>query len=420
MSDRAFPQINYLSLSGLAATLVGNGIGRFAYIALIPVIIQQAWFNRADAIWLGAATLLGYLLGAPLVPVLSRRVPIKTLLRVGMLICSLSYLVCAWQGGGFYWFAWWRTLAGVCGAILMVLAPYLVLSSNATKFRGRIGGIVFSGVGFGIVISGTVIPVIVSWGLPTIWLVLGSICFALTVLTWNSWVLTLGTQERNETQRDEPVTTSVRWPMVLLLAAYALNAIGYLPHTLFWVDFVVIELHYSFAVGGIFWAVFGMGAALGPFLTGPIADRFGFPKTLFFAFLLKGIGVALPLFDTSAFALALSSFLVGLFTPSIAGAVSSYAMKVVGLVQHRKYWARLTFSFASTQALVGFLMVFGIGSHESYRWLFIISATALLISAICITGICVCQAGMKMMLVAEKEEVLNREYRAPSLSKQEI
>jgi hypothetical protein len=45
--------LNRLSLSGLAATLVGNGIGRFAYIALMPVLIGQQWFTPNEAAVLG-------------------------------------------------------------------------------------------------------------------------------------------------------------------------------------------------------------------------------------------------------------------------------------------------------------------------------------------------------------------------------
>lgn len=401
MSERQFPQLDSLSLSGLAATFVGNGIGRFAYIALIPVLSQQAWFSRGEAMYLGAATLFGYLLGAPLVDELGRRIAVKTLLRLSFLVCSLSYFVCGWRNGGFLWFVCWRILAGFCGAILMVTAPHFVLRSK-TQLTGQTGGVVFSGIGFGIVVSGTLIPILLNWGLTTVWLSLGIICFALTALTWNSW------EPRSvvESQVSKKQAQGLRAPghlTTLLLVAYALNAIGYLPHTLFWVDFTVTELHYSFATAGIFWAVFGVGAVLGPFLTGALADRYDFPKTLFAAFLLKAIGAALPLVDTSPVTLSISSFLVGLFTPGIAGAVSSFAMKMVGETQHKQYWGRLTFSFAATQAAIGFLMAFAWTAHGSYYLLFVISTTALFVSAICIASMASYRPGVRLALAGQKD-----------------
>ena len=135
--------------------------------------------------------------------------------------------------------------------------------------------------------------------------------------------------------------------MSLLLAAYALNAVGYLPHTLFWVDYIVRELHWSIAAGGFFWAVFGIAAAAGPFVTGALADRFGFSRTLSVGFLLKALGVALPLVDNSGVSLVFSSVLAGMFTPGIAALVSGYTMTIVGVGHHKRTWGWITSSFAA-------------------------------------------------------------------------
>src|SRR3546814_14051351 len=46
-----------VALAGLAATLVGNGIARFAYTPLIPALIAAGWFAPAEAVYLAAANL---------------------------------------------------------------------------------------------------------------------------------------------------------------------------------------------------------------------------------------------------------------------------------------------------------------------------------------------------------------------------
>ncbi len=73
--------LNRSTFAGLAATLVGNGIGRFAYIALMPVLIQSGWFSSEDASILGAATLIGYIFGAPASSFLQRYYSTGTLIR---------------------------------------------------------------------------------------------------------------------------------------------------------------------------------------------------------------------------------------------------------------------------------------------------------------------------------------------------
>ena len=104
MLDRVF---NRLSLAGLCATLIGNGIGRFAFIALMPALVEAGWFSKSEASYLGVATLVGYVLGAPLTDWLGRRLSSAVLLRGAMLVCSASFFACAVQGAAMPWYYFW-------------------------------------------------------------------------------------------------------------------------------------------------------------------------------------------------------------------------------------------------------------------------------------------------------------------------
>ena len=150
-----------LSIAGLCATFVGNGIGRFAFIALMPALIQAGWFSKADASYLGVATLVGYVAGAALSNSLASRFSSAWLLRASMLVCSLSFIACAIEGAGLPWYYLWRTAAGVCGAILMVLPAPVVLPRHAASIRARTSGVVFSGIGLGAAASGFLVPFLI-------------------------------------------------------------------------------------------------------------------------------------------------------------------------------------------------------------------------------------------------------------------
>ncbi len=373
-------------LCGMAATLTGVGIGRFAYVAILPLLVQQAWCSRTAAGYLGAANLAGYFLGIGIAAWLSRRCSAGRMVQASMLLCALSFFSCAWQGGGLAWFLCWRTVAGACGAILMVQAPVLILPRTETARRGRVGGVIFSGVGLGIVAAATVVPSLVQHGLAATWLTLGGICLLLTVLTWRYW------QQAPAPQAAARGPWRLAWPrfpapVALLLAAYALNAIGYLPHTLFWADYITGELQRPLAEAGFFWACFGAGAACGPYLTGAIADRIGLTATLFIAFSLKAAGVALPLVADGAAALLVSSVVVGFFSPGIVGAASGYALEIGGAEHHRRYWTAMNFGFSLAQAGAASAMVWLMGARQSYALLFVISSSALAVSALCIGAI---------------------------------
>ena len=373
-------------LCGLAATLTGVGIGRFAYVAILPLLVVQHWFSRQQAQWLGAANLTGYFVGIGVAALLLRRMAPASIVRLAMLLVSLSFFACGWQGGGIGWFLCWRTVAGACGAILMVQAPVLILPATAVARRGRVGGVIFSGVGLGIVAAATVVPLLVRQGLATTWLTLGGLCLCMTVASWGFWgraVAPTAAPTPAAPQRGFALPR-LPAPILLLLLAYALNAIGYLPHTLFWADYLHTELHRPLAHAGFFWACFGVGAACGPYLTGLAADRIGLGPALLIGFSIKAFGVALPLLAQGDGALLVSSVLVGFFSPGIVGVASSYALELGGASQHRRYWTVMNIGFSLAQAGGASLMVALMAGRASYDLLFMISTGALLLSSGCI------------------------------------
>ncbi len=382
-------------LCGMAATLTGVGIARFAYVAILPVLVQQGWFGREAAGHLGAANLAGYLLGIGLAAWLGGRFAPGRLVRAAMLLCALSLFGCAWRGGGMPWFLFWRVVAGACGAVLMVQAPVLILPRVAAERRGRVAGLIFSGVGLGIVAAATVVPSLASHGLMAAWLGLGGICALLTIASWPYWRSLPAAGQASAAVSIAAAPGPRRpWqgysgPILLLCLAYTLNAIGYLPHTLFWADYITRELHRPLAAAGFFWGCFGLGAACGPYLTGVLADRFGLTRTLGLGFTLKAIGVALPLVATGTPALLVSSVLVGFFSPGIVGAASSYALEIGGAAQHRRNWTAMNLCFSLAQAGGASAMVAVMSGRTSYAVLFWISAAALAVSALCVVAIAV-------------------------------
>jgi MFS family permease len=387
--DRASSAIP--GLCGMAATLTGVGIARFAYVAILPVLVQQGWFGREAAGQLGAANLAGYLLGIGLAALLAGRFAPGWLVRWAMLACALSLFACAWRDGGMAWFLFWRVVAGACGAVLMVQAPVLILPGVSAARRGRAAGLIFSGVGLGIVAAATVVPGLAAHGLVPAWLGLGGICALLTAASWRYWRVAPAVIPALTTALPSAPAPGVRQglsgPVMLLCLAYTLNAIGYLPHTLFWADYITRELHRPLAAAGFFWGCFGVGAACGPYLTGLLADRFGLARTLGVGFTLKAVGVALPLVAAGTPALLLSSLLVGFFSPGIVGAASSYALEIGGAERHRRNWTAMNLCFSLAQAGGASAMAALMGGRASYALLFWISSAALAVSALCIVAI---------------------------------
>lgn len=377
------PSIYKTGYSGFSATFVGNGIGRFAYIALLPALVQANWFSQKDASYLGVATLVGYLVGSLVLSLLTRYLSERTILRVSMLLSGISYVACALPHAPLAWYYIWRLSAGVTGALLMIVGPSNVLRSCAINVRSKVSGIVFAGIGIGVLISGTIIPVFVDISISFTWVALGGISLLLAITTWNLWaddVIIDHTLDKNI-----KLTSKQYKFLALVLAAYSLNAIGYLPHTLFWVDYIVRELKMPLGYGGFFWAIFGIGAGIGPFFTSGLANRFSIKTALLIAFFLKSVGVFLPVISSSLPALFLSSLIVGALTPGTVTLIALYTLRGAGDIRYRASWNTMTLAFALSQALFSYVMAYVATTYlHSYDPLFIFSAIALLLSVVCI------------------------------------
>ncbi|MFP3607137.1 YbfB/YjiJ family MFS transporter, partial [Paraburkholderia sp. SIMBA_053] len=78
--------------AGFCASLVGIGLARFAYTPLIPPLIQAHWFAASDVVYLGAANLAGYLLGALLGRPVAHRLTNTHTLRAMMVLVTATFL----------------------------------------------------------------------------------------------------------------------------------------------------------------------------------------------------------------------------------------------------------------------------------------------------------------------------------------
>src|SRR5450830_445984 len=173
-------------LAGLCASLVSIGLARFSYTPLIPPLIQAHWFSAADIVYLGAANLAGYLLGALLGRPIARKLSNVTTLRLMMVLVTLAFLACA-MPLSVSWFFGWRLISGVAGGAIMVLVAATVLPHVPVARRGTASGAIFLGVGLGIAGSGTLVPLLLNLGLWQTWVGLGVVSAVLTAASWFGW-----------------------------------------------------------------------------------------------------------------------------------------------------------------------------------------------------------------------------------------
>ncbi|MGY8706200.1 YbfB/YjiJ family MFS transporter [Bradyrhizobium sp. 18BD] len=341
------------AVAGLSASLVGLGLARFSYTPLIPALIAAKWFSASDVVYLGAANLAGYLAGALAARAVASRIGAVRALRAMMLLATLSFFASS-TPVSFTWFFAWRFLSGLTGGIIMVLAASVILPHTSAARRGIVGGVIFAGVGLGVAASGTLVPLLLQQGLQQSWYGLGVLSAVLTLVSWWHWPAEAKSDAAAPVHHAKPhrTPTAAR----ALLIQYGLNAVALVPHMVFIVDFVARGLGQGIAAGSRYWVLYGLGAIVGPLVTGHLGDRSGFGPALRAAFLIEAAAVLLPTVSTAPVSLIVSSVVVGGFTPGIVPLVLGRIHELVphSTEQQRATWSHATTSFALFQAAAAY------------------------------------------------------------------
>ncbi|WP_263264760.1 MFS transporter [Pseudomonas sp. RIT-PI-S] len=361
--------------AGLCASLVSIGLARFAYTPLIPPLIQAHWFAEAQVVYLGAANLAGYLLGALLGHPLARRLSNTAVLRLMLVAVTLSFFACAWPLSTAWFFAW-RLLSGIAGGAVMVLVAATVLPHVPAARRGLASGAIFVGAGLGIAASGTLVPTLLQFGLRDTWLGLGVLALLLTAVSWFGWPAPH--REAAASHKRVPLAPGLR----LLFGQYALMAAGLVPAMVFLVDYVARGLGAGSHEAALVWVLYGMGAILGPMVYGVLADHLGARPAIRVALIVQALAVATLPLAGAFWLLAVVAVVIGSFPPGIVPLALARVHELCATpAQQQVAWSRATVSFATFQALSGiaYSIIFT-ASGGRYGLLFAIASAVLVLA----------------------------------------
>lgn len=367
-----------LSIAGSATLLVGMGLGRFSYSPLIPPLIEGGVLSVSEAGTVAACNFAGYLLGALAAPLLRGRLGELQTVRFCLLL-AFSSLVASAIPLGFLWLAFWRTLVGACIGIMMIYALTIVTRAAPPQKLGIATAIVFAGVGVGILCAGTMIPFLLETSLMAAWsgiAFLGGLAVVVAFWGWRAG-------ENHQPQRHREAVAKQAWsPLVLgLIGARTMFSFGLIPHSIYWVDYLVRGLDRDISFGGMHWGLFGLGAIGGTFLWGMLADRVGFRVALVLAFAALGIGTALPVLHIAGWSLVFSSLVVGA-QPGVSAILSGRMHQLMGADGMAIVWRRSALIATIVQAVGSYAYVALFAYSENYVPLFLMGAAAMFIGAL--------------------------------------
>jgi predicted MFS family arabinose efflux permease len=377
-SSHQFP-VWYLSIAGLCCLCIAIGLCRFAYTPIVPALINQHWVTLAGASYLGTINFFGYFIGAFLGQRANQYFEISSVIKTNLVISTIALALCGIHLG-FIWIACWRFIAGATGGILMVVTPSTILKKIPIHDRGKTSGIMFTGIGIGIILSSLFFPFLISkTSITSAWLTAATLAFIATFIAWPAFSKKYHagtTQLITKTS----ISKNIFYSIILLTVAYSFFAIGQIPHSLFFVDYVHRELNLSLVKSGMFWTVFGIASLIGPFFFGYIADKVGVYKGLLIALFLCFISALIVIFNKIMILYVVSSFLMGASLPGIVTLMSLRLIELVGTDLHAIFWGRITLYYALIQVAGTYGMSYLLHLGFNYTDCFIIAGVAFLIA----------------------------------------
>lgn len=294
-----------VALSGLLILAVAMGIGRFAFTPLLPMMEKDAGVSIALGGWLAAANYAGYLLGA-VSAIRLRFSPVR------IILFSLAAVVVFTAGMGYtnqpsLWLLF-RGLAGVASAWVLVFASSWKLYRLAAVQASHLNGVVFGGVGAGIMLAGLLCMGFQSmdWSSAVSWRALAVAALVVSVMALPA----LMDHPPAAAPIPEPVNHASPGGVASVVLIYGVLGFGYIIPATF-LPAMAKHLVADPAIFGWAWPVFGLAALVSTLIAGKLFAHFSNRGMWAACHLIMGVGIVLPVLIPNMTGILLAALCVG-------------------------------------------------------------------------------------------------------------
>jgi len=382
-------QVHYgwiIVLTGMFVIFSCLGLGRFSLGMLLPSMGISLKLNYSQMGFIGTGNFVGYMISVVLAGMIARGIGARWTIASGLVLVGGSMALIS-QAMGFIGVMFLYVATGIGSGLANVPMMGLVSHWFFKSVRGRAAGIMISGNGIAIVLTGLLIPWVNAsigadgWSIG--WLIIGTISLFIAVVTAfflrnepeEKGLMPLGEADTTTTiagPEAEKSRKSNKWTMVHLGCIYALFGATYVVYATFIVTAMVNERGFGENTAGTFWAVVGgLSIFSGP-LFGWLSDRLGRKIGMMVVYTLFTISYVLVAADLPNSFLYASIGIFGLAVWSIPTIMSAAVGDYTGPVRAVKAFGFITLFFGAGQiagpAVAGFL-AYMTGTFSMAFWL---------------------------------------------------
>ena len=371
-ADRAAIRV---ALAALAALAIAMGIGRFAFTPILPMMLQDAGLTVSDGGWLASANYLGYLIGA--LSAVRLRMRAATAIRAGLAVIGLSTLGMSLREGFLLWLVL-RTVAGVASAWVLVFVSAWSLERLAALGRLGLSGVVYAGVGAGIVLAGLACLAGMSSGASSsaAWAVLGLASLAAAAVVWPAFG-SGGAAAGSVLPRNQSRRAGGFWRLVICYGAYGFGYI--IPGT--FLPVMAKQIVSDPLLFGWAWPVFGAAAVASTLLVARMAPFVTHRGAWAASHWVMAAGVVVPLLLPGLAGILVAALCVG-GTFVVITQVGMQEARAVAGEHARTLIAAMTSAFALGQIVGPLAAAYWVRATGGFSGALILAAALLALSAV--------------------------------------
>lgn len=312
------------ALACMVTLAVAMGLGRFAFTPMLPIMLHEGKLELAAGGVLASLNYLGYFLGA--VSCAAIGIKASSMVRGGLL-ATAALLV---GMGLLHSFTSWgvlRTAAGVMSAWVFVFASGWGLRRLAETNAPTLAGVIYTGPGIGIAMTGLLGGALGRWGSEAGWIGLGILAVVLIAVIWRVFDDGEIAPAGGAAAPAPAVAARVAGPddrsdAIWLVALYGLAGFGYIITATF-LPVIARQALPGSSWPDFFWPLFGVAIIPGALIGARAPTHWDNRLLLAVAYALQALGVVLSVAWPSIIGFALGSLLLGMpFT-----AITLFAMR---------------------------------------------------------------------------------------------
>jgi sugar phosphate permease len=342
-------------LMGLLTTIAAHGFGRMSYTIILPAMKDGLGFNYTQLGLLGTGNFIGYLTMAIIGGFLAAHFGTRMVITVALIVMGITMILTG-LAQSFGWAFAMRLLTGLGNGASYVPAMALGSAWFTMRQRGFATGIVSAGIGIGTLISGLVVPPILTTfgasGWRFSWYILGGAVLLISGIVYQfvrSNPAEKGLRQVGEehTETAQPVSSdtykasSLKWTDTIagvvkmgsvwyLGAVYFFYGLSYIIYMVFFAAYLVKEIGLNQEWAGGLWALVGGLSIFCGVIWGKISDLLGRSRGAALAYLVLGLAYIIYALIKVKFGFFLSAILFGLTAWSIPTIMAAAAGDFVG------------------------------------------------------------------------------------------